>query len=442
MKMPSNNTQVALLLLGACSAPLAAADDCATLDLSFSVTREDQQKAQQACKGQTAACLNGKLQERSRLRQAAALHKFLANCIDSDHANYAIATNLLAAMTSQAAPPTTTDAAPTTAYTPTQETSGALATSPASTNATAPTIASTLDDRKVPKEGTDTVTTRDKPAENDVAPAASAAEKAITNAAATQPLKLQTDRPWLATLTVGNQFLPDYKQGETSKLNHSQAFAEVMVDHRSADDRNPALASLHWGTLLQLEGVPVSREQGKKTSELRFDDVSQSLSVGIYGLWSIDNFSWFAPSSGQIQGNDHATNYSSQWFWAGKLSVRARDKLGDNQDGIDPIAEVGLHYRYNEFSGLLGDGNVMPRGSLSIGIGYWDSYEDLLGDPRLTDARWRYLIRGEYRLADSVPFYLGFKGNLGQGPDNLGLYLSMRLNADQFLALFGETKGK
>lgn len=432
MKMPSNNTQVALLLLGACSAPLAAADACATLDLSFSVTRADQQKAQQACKNQGVDCLVLELQKRSRLRQAAGLHKFLANCIDPDHANYAIATNLLAAMTSQAAPPTTTDAAPTTANTPTQETSGALATSPASTISPAISQDTAPGRREVPPIETATATSVKNSDE----------QKPITDEPATQPLKLQTDRPWLATLTVGNQFLPDYKQGETSKLNHSQAFAEVMVDHRTAKTSNPALASMHWGTLLQLEGVPVSREQGKKTSELRFDDVSQSLSVGIYGLWSIDNFSLLAPSSGQIQGNDHATNYSSQWFLAGKLSVRARDKLGDNQDGIDPIAEVGLHYRYNEFSGLLGDGNVMPRGSLSIGIGYWDSYEDLLGDPRLTDARWRYLIRGEYRLADSVPFYLGFKGNLGQGPDNLGLYLSMRLNADQFLALFGETKGK
>ena len=161
-------------------------------------------------------------------------------------------------------------------------------------------------------------------------------------------------------------------------------------------------------------------------------------SVGDDSRWS-----FFNPKEGQIFGTkdgDKYTHYSSKWGWGGKLSMRSRESYDTKKDAIDPIAEIGLHYRYDEHNGVTDYGNVMPKGTLSFGVGYWHNYEEYLAQDAYVGNRWRILVRGEYRLSDEVPAYLGFKGNLGQGPDNLGVYLSLRMKSDKLLGLLTDEK--
>jgi hypothetical protein len=152
---------------------------------------------------------------------------------------------------------------------------------------------------------------------------------------------------------------------------------------------------------------------------------------------------FLAPKEGKIIGaeGDKYTHYSSKWGWGGKVSMRARESLGEKKDSVDPIAELGLHYRYDEHNGALGVGNVMPKGTLSFGLGYWFNYEEYLSSDASKSSRLRYLVRGEYRLSDTVPAYLGFKGNFGSGPDSLGVYLSLRMKSEELLGLLSDAEG-
>lgn len=419
-------------------APALSAASCDDLALTFAVTKADNHRIKIQCPGQAQSCLSRARQQLLQVRQAAALHRFLGICQDPEHPNYQLAqAQLLPLLMPQLA--TAGGAAPGAAAPGTA--AGTAAAAPSAPGSAVPLLAAAAAQPAANAPALTPAPTANKAAGQAAAAGTPAAPAALK-------IKLQSDKPWLSSLSVGSQYLPDYRNDKTNHLSHAQAFAEVIVDYRQAEP-DSLFAKGHWGTFLQLEGTPVVRKDAKNAADLKFNDVSQSLSAGVYMLRRVD-VPWLPSIKGTLDGNELYDHYTSEWFVGGKFSVRQRDSIGEGQDGIDPIAEIGLQYRYSEFKGTLAGGNVMPRGSLSLGLGYWDAYEDVFGvtaasNPLhgdLVASRWRYLIRGEYRLADTIPFYLGFKGNLGKGPDTLGLYLSLRMNAEQFLGVFTETAAK
>lgn len=264
-----------------------------------------------------------------------------------------------------------------------------------------------------------------------------------------QPIKPlpkgRTDIPWIVSISVGQQFLPSYDEGKSSGLSHSQSFFELITDHRSPRENGKVK---HWGAVITLDGQPVKRSDSTtELGKVKFDDVADTLTAGIYyiHMFGTDNGTnsrpntpncWRAWAFCSLEGTlDNNQRYESRWGIGGKVSIRSRENLGGRDDSIDWLAEVGLHYRYSEYQAALGNGNVIPRGSLSVGLGYWDNYGDYFGK---TSASYnlRILARAEYQISQSVPAYIGFRGNLGKGPDNISLYLAFRLNADDVLKLF------
>lgn len=250
--------------------------------------------------------------------------------------------------------------------------------------------------------------------------------------------KFQSDKPWIVSIALGQQFLPSYDEGNSSGLNHSQAFFELITDHRI---KKPDNRISHWGAVVTLEGQPIKKADSVDT-DIKFDDVADTLTAGIYYIHMFksgsndtsDCLRWnlLCNTSGTL---NEGLKYESGWGFGGKVSVRSRESLGDRDDSVDWLAELGLHYRYNEFQSDIKNRNVIPRGSFSVGLGYWDNYGDYFGRPS-SSYNIRVLARAEYQISAAVPAYIGFRGNLGKGPDNIGVYLAFRLNADDLLKLF------
>lgn len=381
------------LLFCATTAANTPKDPCESYAPDATLTDQEQLTVKQACSSEAIPlnCMKNKTAEQYDLNYAASIYSFLGACKNPASDNYKKAKAELAQLTLSE------------------------------------------DERKVQvdKEKTDTEAKK-KEAED---------EKKLANLPASQ-----TNKPWLVTISVGSQHLPDYQGGDSSGLSKTQAFAEVIADYRSVELKKN---EIHWGAFISLEGQPVNRADAAAVNDIEFNDVAHTLTSGVYYIdifdRSSEGSSWskfFEPKEGKIRGSKDSkyTDYSSKWGWGAKVSMRARESFDDKKDAIDPIGEFGLHYRYDEHNGLLGDGNVMPKGSLSFGIGYWHNYEEYLSQFSSTGNRWRYLVRGEYRLSELVPAYLGFKGNLGSGPDNLGVYLSLRMKSDKLLGLLTDEK--
>lgn len=226
------------------------------------------------------------------------------------------------------------------------------------------------------------------------------------------------------------------KRQATGGLDKSQSFGEVIIDHREVRDSRER----HWGAILTFEGQPVHVNSDKNINDVKFNDVADTMTAGLYFVQMLD----FSPFKSEkcilLCSNDGALagqpgwQFDSKWGVGTKVSLRSRESLGDMGDSVDEIMEVGLHYRYNEYKTGIGQGNVMPRGTLSLGLGYWNDYEDYLG---VTDNkyRWRFLVRGEYRLNQEIPLYLGFKGNIGNGADAIAAYLSLRIHTNKLIGL-------
>lgn len=252
--------------------------------------------------------------------------------------------------------------------------------------------------------------------------------------------KFQSDKPWIVSISLGQQFLPGYDEGKSSGLSHSQAFFELITDHRTT---KPDARISHWGAVVTLEGQPIKKSDNTiNPKDTKFDDVADTLTAGIYYIHMFkygtngQSECWVSKflcnSSGTLNDNTH---FESGWGLGGKVSVRSRESLGDRDDSVDWLAELGLHYRYSEYQSSLSNRNVIPRGSLSVGLGYWDNYGDYFGKPS-SSYNVRVLARAEYQISSAVPAYIGFRGNLGKGPDNMSVYLAFRLNADDLLGLF------
>lgn len=373
----------------------AQAGTCDNYSPDPAISAAEQQNIQKLCSTDPSplACIKKRSAEQLDLNYAAAIYAFLGQCKDRQHANFTKAKQQLAeADTSEA------------------ERQKALI---AIKEAEALKAKAAADQKK--------------------------AEDLAKNIPAAQ-----TKSPWLVTVAVGSQYLPDYASGQTQGLSKAQAFAEIIADYRQSDI---AEDDYHWGAFMQLEGVPVARKDAKQSSEIKFNDVADSLSAGVYYINMFDNkassqlLQFLSPKTGVLNASDSKySHYTSEWGWGGKLSFRSREKIGELNDAVDAISEIGLHYRYSEHNGQLNSGNVMPKGMLSFGVGYWDQYEDYLSLQHEIGSRWRFLMRGEYRLSEEVPAYLGFKGNLGKGPDNLSVYLSLRMKSDKILGLFTEDK--
>lgn len=380
-----------------CTTVAANTDPCATFAPDATLTDQEQLDIRQACSTESSplSCMKQKTSEQYDLNYTSAIYSFLGSCKKPAHDNYVKAKKELA-----------------------------LVETPDTDSEVQAVQEKSAEDKKVA----------------DDAKAAADAEKL-----AAMPAN-QTTKPWLVTLSVGSQHLPDYQGGASNGLSKSQAFGEVIADYRSVDKEKN---EIHWGAFISLEGQPINSDEAPAVSDIEFNDVANTLTTGIYYIDMFDRAttddSWdnfFAPKHGRIIGatDEKYKYYSSKWGWGGKLSMRSRESFGDKKDAIDPIAELGLHYRYDEHDGKLGVGNVMPKGTLSFGLGYWHNYEEYLAQDADTENRLRFLIRGEYRLSDEVPAYLGFKGNLGKGPDNLGVYLSLRMKSDKLLGLLTDEK--
>jgi hypothetical protein len=376
-----------------CTAVAANTDPCATFAPDATLSDQEQLDIRQACSSQSSplSCMKQKTAEQYDLNYAAAIYSFLGSCKKPAHDNYRKAKKELALVD--------------------------------------------LSDAEREKKQNEIAATTPEQKKRE------AAKKAMADLPATQ-----TTKPWLVTVSVGSQHLPDYQGGASNGLSKSQAFGEVIADYRSVDERKN---EIHWGAFMSLEGQPVNNADAPNVRSIEFNDVANTLTTGIYYINMFDQvgassrWSFFNPKEGQIFGTkvgDKYTHYSSKWGWGGKLSMRSRESLGAKKDAIDPIAEIGLHYRYDEHNGVTDYGNVMPKGTLSFGLGYWHNYEEYLAQDAYVGNRWRFLVRGEYRLSDEVPAYLGFKGNLGQGPDNLGVYLSLRMKSDKLLGLLTDEK--
>ena len=239
------------------------------------------------------------------------------------------------------------------------------------------------------------------------------------------------DRPWMVSVLFGAQFLPDYASGDASGFDKSQAFVELLADERVAG----ANGDHHWGMQVTLEGLPIDAgsNAAPNPQDLQFTDVADTLTAGVYYLsfWqgcAIGSF--FCSSSSTLSNGATA---ESKWGWGSKIGLRSRESLGANQDSVDYFVEAGLHYRYNEFTGT--PGNYLPRGFFSVGLAYWDKYEDYQGS---TDEalRLRLLTRAEYRLSDKIPVHIGVKGNLGEGLDTATVYFAFRVETERLLGLF------
>ena len=94
----------------------------------------------------------------------------------------------------------------------------------------------------------------------------------------------QSSSPWLVSVSMGKQFLPDYENGATGGLDKSQSFGEVIIDHREVRNNRER----HWGAILTFEGQPVHVNSDKNINNIKFNDVADTMTAGLYFAQMLD----------------------------------------------------------------------------------------------------------------------------------------------------------
>ena len=269
-------------------------------------------------------------------------------------------------------------------------------------------------------------------------------------------LPTEVIKPWLVRVSLGKQFLPKYEDGESQGFDDAQNYLQVVADSRWRNPDKPG-AYDHWGGFLTLEGAPVAAADAPSSRDVKFSDVADTLTAGLYGYFEYEAGkcisqellyipeSWFRffctdPDADAGEGR----RYHSAWSKGFKMGLRSREQVeftttdGNSElsDSVDGFLELGVRYEYAEYQNPDA-GNLLPRGSINLGVAYWDNYEEYLGT---TDsaARRRVVVSADYRLSEDVPVYFGMKGNLGKGNDNVFVYIEFRFNSERLLGLLAD----
>lgn len=263
--------------------------------------------------------------------------------------------------------------------------------------------------------------------------------------------EVQTARTWVSYVGMGAQFLPDYNdQGKSEGFKKQQFFADLFVDGRFTDDckspgdtadkknYSPAnvcgFASLHTGVRLTLLGAPVARQDNTGIAPTKFSDVSQALIFAPYAYWSVLQGVERAPSKSEGE-KDFAKQYVHNLGPLIRGGLISRDSVDtSNGDTASWFAQLGLQYTYESyrFNKISGESvtNGLPEGFASVTWGRFEDYANL-------GKRNRLIVEAGYRVLTKTRLYLGFKANLGKGPDDFGAFLAYYFSPDKLVGIFG-----
>jgi hypothetical protein len=240
--------------------------------------------------------------------------------------------------------------------------------------------------------------------------------------------RMYTDRTWISSVGLGAQFLPDYDQdGRSSGLNQREFFADITVDGRFREDCSGfslgGFCSLHAGLRLLLLGTPVAVPADSTPGVLpkNFTDVASAVVFAPHIYWSF----WQDVEDGKKVHN------AGPLLRAGLIS---REQLDDNKDGASWFYQVGLQYTYEPYRTQTSESgnpivNGMPRGFVSASFARFEDYANLGNRSRL-------VLDSGYQIVSGTKLYLGFKANLGEGPDDFSVVVAYYFEPDRIAGLF------
>jgi len=265
-----------------------------------------------------------------------------------------------------------------------------------------------------------------------------------------KPFSLKRNAPWVSSLGLGAQFLPNYnEEGESQGLKEQRLFADLSVDGRFTP-------TLRGGVKILSLGTPVVRQDGEKPKTLpaEFDDVAQTLVGSAYFYWT----PWHMADWASVEEDDSKdvkekkqtkkkrtleevkkANASSVHNLGPlvRAGVISRDTLGTNADSVSWFGQLGLQYTYERYhlpdaESETGYWNGLPDGFISLSYARYEDYAQ-------TGRRSRFVVDSGFKVPNTTRLYAGFRGNFGKGADDMGLYLAYYFAPDRLLNFFGSS---
>lgn len=254
---------------------------------------------------------------------------------------------------------------------------------------------------------------------------------------------IETTRTWVSYVGLGAQFLPDYNdQGKSEGFNKQQFFADLFVDGRFTDDCSspgdtddkkaliPAnwcgFGSAHAGVRLTFLGAPVVRDDNTGVAPTKFTDVSNALVFAPYMFWSI--LQGVEQGPGKDKSNRKYVHNLGPLIRGGIIS---RDRTDASGDTASWFAQLGLQYTYESYRFSKENYvNGLPQGFANVSWARFEDYANL-------GKRDRLVVEAGYRVLTKTRLYLGFKANLGSGPDDFGAFLAYYFAPDKLVEIFG-----
>ena len=243
--------------------------------------------------------------------------------------------------------------------------------------------------------------------------------------------RMYTDKTWVSSVGLGAQFLPDYDEdGRSSGLKRQELFADISVDGRFREDCGGfnlrEFCSLHAGLRLLLLGTPVAVPADSTPNVLptKFTDVASAVVFAPHVYWS-----WW--QGADVKEDTNMVHNAGPLIRAGMIS---REELDDNKDGASWFYQVGLQYTYEPYRtqrAASGNNirNGMPRGFVSGSFARFEDYANL-------GRRSRLIVDSGYQIVSKSRLYLGFKANLGEGPDDFSVVIAYYFEPDRIAGLF------
>lgn len=256
---------------------------------------------------------------------------------------------------------------------------------------------------------------------------------------------LRANSPWISSLGLGAQFLPNYNdEGKSEGLKEQRFFAELSLDSRFSD-------RWHGGVKLLTLGTPVVRDPNAQSNPdvvpKKFDDVADTIVAAPYAYWAY----WHWPEIGDRRTDaqkseeekaaaaglaDGNKNFVHNFGPITRLGVLSRETLGNNRDSVSWFYQLGFQYTYEPYHIQTGKGsapsgywNGLPRGFISVAAARYEDYAQLGRQTRI-------VVDSGFRVPLTTRLYAGFRGNFGKGPDDMALVVAFYFSPDKLLSLF------
>jgi hypothetical protein len=126
----------------------------------------------------------------------------------------------------------------------------------------------------------------------------------------------------------------------------------------------------------------------------------------------------------------HSDDYRSIGSFGVITGFRTRDTLTeDNNDGVSfyygPIFDLNFYPK-----DIRKEGNNAPRGAISLAYVQFEEFGGVQDE-------WRWVLNANWKLSENSPVVAGIRANLGEGDDDVGIFLGIQGSTNDVFKFFG-----